>query len=107
MQKNAVAPPKYNPFWLCLVVFTALAIDSGIRFNALWKQRSQLDKAELAQPENVAQLSQYTARAEQIKSRLQALSFELVQIAKTNTAAEQIRQEFNIQWTPPAGQPKS
>lgn len=106
MQKNNVAPPKYNPFWVCLLVFAALAIESGIRFNALWKQRKQLDEAQLSRPENIAQLSQLSARRQQIEPRLQALSLDLLQIAQTNNAARQIVQEFNIQWTPPASQPK-
>ena len=42
------------------------------------------------------------AQLPQIEAKLQALSFELIQVAKTNAAAAQIVREFSIQWTPPA-----
>jgi hypothetical protein len=35
-----------------------------------------------------------------MEARLEALSLDLLQVAKTNAAAKQIVQDFNIQWTP-------
>ncbi len=40
------------------------------------------------------------AQARQLESRLEAFSLDPLQVAKTNAAAKQIVQEFNIQWTP-------
>jgi hypothetical protein len=38
--------------------------------------------------------------AQQLEMRLQALSLDLLQVAKTNIVAKQIVQDFNIQWNP-------
>ena len=35
-----------------------------------------------------------------MEARLEAFSLELLQVAKTNTVAKQIIQDFNIQWNP-------
>jgi hypothetical protein len=35
-----------------------------------------------------------------MERRLESLSLELIQLARTNAAAKQIVREFNIQWTP-------
>jgi hypothetical protein len=35
-----------------------------------------------------------------LEARLEAFSLELLQIAKTNTAARSIVEQFNIQWNP-------
>jgi hypothetical protein len=40
------------------------------------------------------------AQARQLEARLESLSLELLQVARTNAAAKQIVQDFNIQWTP-------
>jgi hypothetical protein len=40
------------------------------------------------------------AQARQLEARLESLSLELLQVAKTNAAAKQIVQDFNIQWNP-------
>jgi hypothetical protein len=39
-------------------------------------------------------------QAQQLEARLEAFSLDLLQVAKTNTAAKQIVQDFNIQWNP-------
>ncbi|PYJ08933.1 MAG: hypothetical protein DME25_00075, partial [Verrucomicrobia bacterium] len=75
--------------------------------------RSQLHQAELMQAQNAGALAQ----AQRLEGQLEALSLDLLQLAKTNAAAKQIVQDFNIQWNPgpaaaapvrPAGsQPKS
>jgi hypothetical protein len=85
-----------NPFWVCIIVFLLLAGDYGFRLVNLLNQRDQLSQALLMQAQNVGALAQ----ARQLETRLEALSLELLQVAKTNAAAKQIVQEFNIQWTP-------
>jgi len=85
-----------NPFWVCFIVFLLLAGDYGFRMANLLGQRAQLDQARLMQAQNVGALAQ----ARQLEARLEALSLDLLQVAKTNTAAKQIVQDFNIQWTP-------
>ena len=104
---------RRNPFWVCLIVFLLLACDYGFRLQNLIEQRQQLHQAEQMQAQNAGALAQ----AQQLESRLEALSLDLLQLAKTNAAAKQIVQDFNIQWNPgpaaaapvpPAGsQPKS
>ena len=85
-----------NPFWVCFVVFLLLAGDYGFRLANLLAQRTQLDQARLMQAQNAGALAQ----ARQLEARLEALSLDLLQAAKTNAAAKQIVQDFNIQWTP-------
>jgi hypothetical protein len=85
-----------NPFWVCFLVFLLLACDYGYRLANLLQQRNQLDQARLMQAQNVGVLNQ----ARQIEARLEALSLDLLQVAKTNTTAKQIVQDFNIQWSP-------
>jgi hypothetical protein len=85
-----------NPFWVCFIVFLLLAGDYGYRMTNLLQQRTQLDQARLMQAQNVGALAQ----ARQLEARLEALSLDLLQVAKTNAAAKQIVQDFNIQWTP-------
>jgi hypothetical protein len=50
----------------------------------------------LMQAQNVGSLAQ----ARQLEARLEAFSLDLLQVAKTNAAAKQIVQDFNIQWNP-------
>ena len=95
-QKNLEESSRRNPFWVCFVVFLLLACDFGYRMVNLIDQREQLNQALLMQAQNAGALAQ----ARQLESRLEGLSLELLQIAKTNAAAKQIVQDFNIQWTP-------
>ena len=85
-----------NPFWVCFIVFLLLAGDYGYRMSNLAQQRTQLNQARLMQAQNAGALVQ----ARQLEARLEALSLDLLQVAKTNTAARQIVQDFNIRWTP-------
>ncbi len=91
---------RRSPFAICFVLFLLLAADYGFRLVNLVDQRAQLNQALLLQAQNAGTLAQ----ARQLETRLEALSLELLQVAKTNPAARKIVQEFNIQWTPgPAG----
>jgi len=85
-----------NPFWVCFVVFVLLAGDYGYRLVNLLELRNQLAQARLMQEQNAGGLAQ----ARQLEARLEALSLDLLQVARTNAAAKQIVQDFNIQWTP-------
>lgn len=87
---------RRSPFWICLVVFLLLACDYGFRLVNLFDQREQLNQAVLMQAQNVGALAQ----GRQLEARLESLSLELLQVAKTNATAKQIVQDFNIQWTP-------
>jgi hypothetical protein len=95
-QKASTEQSRRNPFWACLIVFVLLGCDYGFRLVNLWDQREQLSQAVLMQAQNAGALAQ----ARQLEARLEALSLELLQVAKTNAAAKQIVQDFNIQWTP-------
>jgi hypothetical protein len=95
-QKTLAESSRRNPFWVCFLVFLLLACDYGYRLMNLLDQREQLNQAVLMQAQNVGALKQ----AQQLEARLESLSLELLQIAKTNPAAKQIVQDFNIQWTP-------
>jgi hypothetical protein len=90
-----------SPFWVCLLVFALLAADTGFRLASSVSQRKQLDEAQLVQAQNVGRMSSTLAQLPQIEAKLQALSLDLIQVAKTNAMAAQIVREFNIQWTPP------
>jgi hypothetical protein len=92
---------RRSPFWVCFIVFVLLAGDYGFRLVNLLAQRDQLNQAVLAQAQNLGALAQ----ARQLESRLEALSLDLLQVAKTNAAAKQIVQDFNIQWTPAPAAP--
>jgi hypothetical protein len=85
-----------NPFLVFFIVFLLLAVDYGFRMSNLLQQRTQLDRARLLQAQNAGALAQ----ARQLEARLEALSLDLLQVAKTNATAKQIVQDFNIQWTP-------
>jgi len=95
-QKTLTESPRRNPFWACFVVFSLLAGDYGYRLVNLVDQREQLNQAVLMQAQNAGALAQ----ARQLEARLESLSLELLQVAKTNAAAKQIVQDFNIQWNP-------
>ncbi|HVM48625.1 MAG TPA: hypothetical protein VMU04_11395 [Candidatus Acidoferrum sp.] len=98
---KAPKPPPPNPFGVCFLVFLLLACDYGFRLYNLAVQHKQLDQAQLMQTQNVGALSQ----ARQLEARIEALSLDLLQVAKTNDAAKKIVQEFNIQWNPGPGTP--
>ena len=104
MQKGhgEVVRYSYSPFWICGVVFATLATDAGFRFERLVAQYKQLEKAELLVAQNSGRLNQMLSQRPQVEAKLQALSFDVLQISKTNNTARQIVQDFNIQWTPPA-----
>ena len=87
---------RRNPFWVCLTVFLLLACDYGNRLSNLLGQREQLNQVLLMQSQNLGALAQ----ARQIETRLESLSLDLLQVAKTNATAKQIVQDFNIQWNP-------
>jgi hypothetical protein len=95
-QKALAELSRRSPFGICLLVFLLLACDYGFRLVGLWNQRQQLNQALLLQTQNAGALGQ----AQQVERRLEALSLDLLQLAKTNAAAKQIVREFNIQWTP-------
>ncbi len=94
--KGLMELAQRSPFWVCFIVFLLLAGDYGFRLTNLLQQRSQLDQARLMQAQNAGVLDQ----ARKLEARLEALSLELLQVAKTNSAARQIVQDFNIQWNP-------
>ena len=95
-QQSILESSRRNPFWVCLLVFTLLACDYGFRLVNLLDQREQLNQAMIMQAQNVGALAQ----AKQLEARLESFSLDLLQVAKTNAAAKQIVQDFNIQWTP-------
>jgi hypothetical protein len=99
MQKILTETSRRNPFWICFVVFSLLAVEYGYRLATLLDQREQLNQAVLLQAQNAGTLAQ----ARQLESRLESFSLDLLQVAKTNAAARQIVQDFNIQWTPRPG----
>jgi hypothetical protein len=92
---------RRNPFWICSIVFLLLAVNYGLTFSNLLRQRQQLASAQSMQNQNTRALEQ----SRQLETRLEGLSLELLQIGKTNSNAKQIIQEFNIQWTPAAARP--
>ena len=81
---------------MCLIVFLLLACDYGFRLSSLLDQRDQLNRVLLMQAENMGALAQ----SQQVERRLEALSLDLLLVAKTNATAKQIVQDFNIQWNP-------
>src|SRR5437588_3932319 len=87
---------RRNPFWICLVVFLALATDQVFRLLTQMAQRDQLNQARRMQEQNFNVL----VEAQQLETRLQSLSLDLLQVAKSNAVAKQIVQDFNIQWNP-------
>ena len=95
-QNTLTESSRRNPFWVCFAVFLLLACDYGDRLMNLVYQREQLNQTVLMQAQNEGALRQ----SQQLEKRLESLSLELLQVAKTNAAAKQIVQEFNIQWTP-------
>ena len=95
-ERDLTALARRNPFWICLIIFVVLAGDYAFRMANLIQMRQQLSQTQLMQTQNLRTLAQ----SQQIESRLQGLSLELLQIAKTNESANQIVRDFNIQWNP-------
>jgi hypothetical protein len=101
-EKSLLNQTQRNPYWVCMVVFLALATDQGFRLLTQLDQRNQLTQAQSMQAQNINMLYE----AQQLEVRLQNLSLDLLQVAKTNAQAKQIVQDFNIQWNPgPAAAP--
>jgi hypothetical protein len=101
-ERTSLAASRRNPFWVCLVVFLALAVDGGFRLTRVLEQRRQLDQLKLNQAANIGRLSPVLAQAQQIETKLQAISVDLIRVARTNGLAAQLVREFNIQYTPGA-----
>src|SRR5690349_21364693 len=97
-ERALIEASRRNPFWICVIIFVALAGDYGLRLSNLFQQRRQLEQTQLVQTQNLGAL----AEAQQLEGRLEALSLELIQVAATNRTAKQIVQDFNIQWAPAA-----
>src|SRR5436309_5898508 len=95
-ERSLMELARRNPFGVCLAVFLLLACDYGFRLVNLIEQRQQLGQAQLTQAQNLGALAQ----AQQLSTRLESLSLDLLQLAKTNAVARQIVQDFNIQWNP-------
>jgi hypothetical protein len=95
-EKRLEALMRYNPFWVCFLVFLLLAGDYAFRLVNLLNQREQLNQAVLMQAQNMGTLT----RARELEARIEGFSLDLLQLAKTNAAANRIVQDFNIQWNP-------
>jgi hypothetical protein len=93
---------RRNSFWVCLVVFAVLATDGGFRLVKLLNQRKQIDQMQLSQAANIGRMSSMLSQMPQIEAKLQAISIDLIQVARTNATAAQIVRDFNIQWNPGA-----
>jgi hypothetical protein len=95
-EKSLFELAQRNPYWVCVIVFLALAADQGFRLATQIDQRKQLTQAQQMQAQNMGMLYD----AQQLEVRLQNLSLDLLQLANTNAHAKQIVQDFNIQWNP-------
>ena len=87
---------RRNAFWPCLGVFLLLACEHGIGLKNLLAQHQQLEQTRTLQDQNLETLMQ----ARDLGSRIQELSLDLLEVAKTNAAAKQIVQDFGIKWNP-------
>ena len=101
-EQSLPAASRRNPFWVCLVVFLALAVDGGFRLMRSLDQRRQLHQLQLTQVANIGRLSSVLAQSRQVETKLQAVSLDLIRVARTNSLAAQLVREFNIQYTPGA-----
>lgn len=88
-----------NPFWVCLVVFVALAVDGGFRLAKARQQRQQLERARLNQAAAAKQMADTLAQLPKLETKLQAVSADLIHLGRTNPTAAQLIREFNITWT--------
>ena len=102
-ERAALEATRRSPFWVCLLVFLALAIEGGARLARQIEQRQQLGQMQLNQAATVGRLSAVLAQAPQTEAKLQSISMDLIQVARTNALAAQRVREFNISWTPPSG----
>ena len=106
---------RRNPFWVCVMVFLVLGVDNSFRLARVVQQRQQLEELQLNQARIVAQIGPALSKQPQMETSLQEVSMDLLQLGKTNAVAQQLVQEFKIQWTPgpatapapPAGNPPS
>jgi hypothetical protein len=89
-----------NPFWVCLLVFLALAVDASFRLAKAWEQRGHLQQARVTQKANVERAANALAQTDKLEIKLQAVSIDLLQLGRTNATAAQLIREFNISWTP-------
>lgn len=99
-ERNLLEATKRSPFWVCLAVFLALAVDGGWRIARQFEQRGQLNQMQLSQAANIGRLSSVLQQTPQVEAKLQAISLDLIRVARTNALAAQLVREFNIQWTP-------
>lgn len=101
MNPEAPTPPaRANPFAVCLLVFTVLAVDAGFRLAKAFEQRGNLLRAQANQKANVDRAAKALAQSEELEAKLQAVSVDLLQLGRTNAIAAQLIREFNISWTP-------
>ena len=101
-EQSSPAASRRNPFWVCLAVFLALAVDGGFRLMRSLDQRRQLHQLQLTQVANIGRLSSVLAQSRQVETKLQAVSLDLIRVARTNGLAAQLVREFKIQSTPGA-----
>lgn len=94
---------RYSPFWACLLVFALVGADAAFRLVASARQRKQLDALMLQQQQEIGRLRPLLQSLNEVETRLQNLSLELLHMSQTNTTAAQIVRDFGIQWTPAAG----
>jgi hypothetical protein len=86
-----------------LLVFALLAAETALRLVNSARQRKQLDALMLQQQQEIGRLRPLLQSLNEVETRLQGLSLDLLQMAQTNATAAQIVREFGIQWTPSAG----
>lgn len=94
---------RYSPFWACLLVFALVGADAAFRLVASARQRKQLDALTLQQQQEIGRLRPLLQSLNEVETRLQNLSLELLHMSQTNATAAQIVRDFGIQWTPAAG----
>ncbi len=105
MNAPAESRPPCHPFWICCVVFAALAVDGGLRLARGLEQREQLEKLRSNQAAVAGRMAGAVAQLPQLETKLQALSMDLFELGRTNPVAAQIVREFNMVWTPKANSP--
>ncbi|PWU10560.1 MAG: hypothetical protein C5B50_25155 [Verrucomicrobia bacterium] len=88
---------RRNPFWICLIVFSLLAVERGVTLMRMLDVRQQLEQATLAQARKQGAVYQ----TQQLDSRVNAFGFELIQMGRTNATAQKIVQDLGIQWSGP------
>lgn len=84
-----------------LVPFILLSV--GVLFSLIWQiatlqaQRSTFKSTKVQLAEAIKQREPQVAQATEIKSRLEALANDLLELAKTNPAAAAIVKKYDIQ----------